>query len=174
MKTSMITVLVLSLLLGLQSSANAHSTRGRISVVLKKSTITVDDVAYYVEAYVFTKKYKDQYEKSSNRFGVADFLNVEQKDGIARVSFRVLDWITKEKFDDYMVFKRQPDQTWSHIDDEGNVISSQITTWVKKRTIFEKLVVWISPAVILAGLSFLIYRRTRKRSRAKEATEESA
>ena len=170
MKAWTISVLVLSLLLGLEIDADAHSTRGRRSVILKKSTITVDDVAYYVEAYVFTEKYKDQYERSANRFGVADFLNIKQKDGIARVSFKVLDWITKEKFDDYVLFKKQPDQSWSHIDDESNVISSQITTWVKKRTVFEKVMIWVSPAVILAGLSFLIYRRrTRKLSSAKEA-----
>lgn len=166
-----LTVVALCLLLGWQGIAAAHSTKGRVRVVLKKSSITADNAAYYIEPYVFEKKYKDKYERSYNRFGVAKFLNVEQKDGIARVSFVVLDWITKDKFEDYMLFKRNPDKTWSHIDDKGNVIHSGIKTWVKKRTIFEKVVVWISPVVILAGLSFLIYRRrTRKCSIAKEET----
>ncbi len=101
---------------------------------------------------------------------MAKFLNVEQKDGIARVSFMVLDWITKDKFEDYMLFKRNPDKTWSHIDDKGNVIRSGIKTWVKKKSMFEKLLVPTGTLLSLPALSILIYRRFTKRSRAGQAT----
>ncbi|MBW1741274.1 MAG: hypothetical protein JRJ42_09115 [Deltaproteobacteria bacterium] len=169
-----VAVVFLCLLLGLQGSVSAHSTKGRVRAVLKKSTVTVDDLAYYIEAYVFQKKYKDKYEKSANRFGVAEFLNVEQQDGKARVSFKVLDWITKEKFEDYMLFKRNSDHTWSHIDDKGNVIRSGIRTWVKKKSMLEKLWVPVGSGVVLAALILVTYQRLKKRSRTKEAAQESA
>ena len=165
-------VVAICLLLGWQSIAGAHSTKGRVRVVLKKSTVTVDDLAYYIEAYVFQEKYKDRYEKSANRFGVADFLNVEQKGGIARVSFVVLDWITKKKIEDYMLFKKNPDETWSHIDDKGHVIS-EITTYVKKQTTFQKLLTPVGSGVILAGLLLVAYQRLKKRSRTRAAAQES-
>ena len=153
-------IAALCLLLGWQSIAAAHSTKGRVWVVLKKSSITADDTAYYIEPYVFEKKYRDKYEKSYNRFSVAEFLDVRQKDGTARISFTVLDWITKDKFEDYMLFKRNPDKTWSHIDDKGNVIRSAIRTMQKKSI---PLKVWVSAAILI--LLFLVYQCIKKRFR---------
>lgn len=169
MKIWMLTVAALCLLLGWEGLAVAHSTKGRVRVVLEKKSITADDAAYYIEPYVFEKKYKDKYERSYNRFGVAKFLDVEQKDGIARVSFMVLDWITKDKFEDYMLFKKNPDKTWSHIDDKGNVIHCGIKTWVKKKSMFEKLLVPVGSAVIFPLLFLLIYQRIKKRSQAGQS-----
>ena len=171
MKRWTLTVVAICLLLGWQGIAAAHSTKGRVRVVLKKSSITADDTAYYIEPYVFEKKYKDKYERSYNRFGVAKFLNVEQKDGITRVSFTVLDWITKNKFEDYMLFKRNPDKTWSHIDDKGNVIHSGIKTWVRKKGMLEKLLVPVGSAVVFFAIFFLIYQRIKRRSRNRRLSD---
>ncbi len=55
MKIRAFTVVALCLLLGWQDISAAHSTKGRVRVVLKKSSITADDVAYYIEPYVFEK-----------------------------------------------------------------------------------------------------------------------
>lgn len=169
MKKWILSIITLCLVFGWAGIAAAHSTKGRIRVVLEKKIITPDDTAYYIEPYVFEKKYKDKYERSYNRFGVAKFLNVEQKDGTARVSFMVLDWITKDKFEDYMLFKRNSDKTWSHIDDKGNVIHSGIKTWVKKKSMFEKLLIPVGSAVIFPLLFLLIYQRIKKRSQAGQS-----
>ena len=165
MKKWTIIAFVLCLFLGWHGIADAHSTKGRVWVVVKKSRITIDDTAYYIEPYVFEKKYKDKYKKSYNRFCVSEFLNIEQKDGIARVSFIVQDWIAKNKFEDYMLFKKNPDQSWSHIDDKGNVIRSKIRT-MKKKSVPVK--VW-APVAILAVLFLSIYLYVKRRSRAKQA-----
>ena len=163
MKRSIIVFLALVILFGMQAGADAHSTKGRIKILLGKDVIAVDDMAYYIEPYVHRKKYKGKYKKSKNRFYVKDFIKVEQKEESADVFFTVLDVKENRTFEDSMAFARNRDGTWSHIDEEGTKIA-QVYTYVDKKGYYYKKYVFPGSCagIVLAG-GILIFFRIRKR-----------
>ncbi len=165
MKRLIIVFLALVILFGMQTGADAHSTKGRMKILLEKDVITVDDMAYYIEPYVHRKKYKGEYEKSKNRFYVKDFIKVEQKDGSADVFFTVLDVKENRNFGDSMAFARNRDGTWSHIDEEGTKIAQVYTYVDKKGYYYKKYVLPGSCAGIVLAGGVLIFFRIRKRSK---------
>ena len=163
MKRLIIVFLALAILAGMQTGADAHSTKGRIKIFLKKNIITVDDMAYYIEPYVHRKKYKGKYKKSKNRFYVRDFIKVEQKNGSADVFFTVLDVKENRTFEDSMAFTRNRDGTWLHIDEEGTKIAQVYTYVDKKGYYYKKYVLPGSCAGIVLAGGILIFFRIRKR-----------
>ena len=162
MKKLITVFLFLVFLFGMQQGVDAHSTKGRIKVPLKKSSVTVDDMAFYIESYVHRKKYKELYEKSRNRFYVRDFIKVEQKEKEADVFFTVLDVKENRSFEDSMSFTRANDGTWVYMDEKKKNVE-QVFTYVPKMTYYyNKYVLPVSCAgIILAGGIFIFFRVRR-------------
>ncbi len=166
MKKIIITFFVLAILFGIQTGAHAHSTKGRIKILLEKKTVTVDDMAYFIESYVHRQKYKGKYEKSKNRFYVKDFIKVEQKDGTAEVFFTVLDVKKSRTFEDFMSFVRNTDGIWGYVNESGAEVA-KVYTYVKKTSYYyKKYVLPVScTGLVLAGGGFIFIRMRRKRSK---------
>jgi len=145
------------------SSAMAHSTQGRLKVDLKKDQPTVDDVAFYVEAYVNRVKYAESGKMTKNRFIVDEFLQMEYAPGSATVTFRVLDKKENRKFEDTVVFKRTNKKRWINEADGDKVIY----TYVNKA--FYNYTHYILPGfgvtALLASLSYLSTRLKQRRRR---------
>ena len=162
MKKLITVFLFLVFLFGMQPSVDADSTKGRIKVPLKKSSVTVDDMAFYIEFYVHRKKYKELYEKSRNRFYLKDFIKVEQKEREADVFFTVLDVKENRSFEDSMSFTRANDGTWVYMDEKKKNVE-QVFTYVPKMTYYyNKYVLPVSCAgIILAGGIFIFFRVRR-------------
>ncbi len=136
MKRLILLFAALAFLFGTGTFANAHSTKGRKKVFLEKDVITKDDMAYYIESYVHRKKYKDLYEKSSNRFYVEDFTKVEQKDKTADVFFTVLDVKNNKIFKDSMHFEKNNNGIWTYMYKNKNM--GQVYTYISIKDYYAK------------------------------------
>jgi len=161
MKRSILLLLALVFLFGTVTVADAHSTKGRKKVFLKKDVITKDDMAYYIESYVHRKKYKDLYEKSNNRFYVEDFTKVEQKDKTADIFFTVLDVKNNKTFKDSMHFKKSSKGIWVHIDENKKNIG-QVYTYISKKKSYSKYTVFFHCIVIALGAGIFIFMRIKR------------
>ena len=160
-------MLAMAVLLGMESPATAHSTKGRVKILLTKDTVTADDMAYYIEYWVHNEKYKKKYEHVRNRFFVKEFRKVEQDGGKAEVFFTVLDFRKKVDFDDSMSFVKSPNGIWSHVNDDGTKIAAVYTYVPKFEYYFRKVAMpGFFTGLMLTG-SILAFRTIRKKSRGK-------
>jgi hypothetical protein len=151
----------------LASSAQAHSTAGRIKVPLEKERLEVDDLAYFVEPYVNQEKYRDQYERFKNRFAVKEFDRVVQHGSRAEVFFTVLDFKEKNRtFPDSMVFERGEDGLWVYAGKEGD--RQAVYTYVDKtRYYIEKYASGVSAVGLVLFISLLLVLRRSRRGRGR-------
>ncbi len=161
MKKSILLLLALAFLLGTVTAADAHSTKGRKKIFLKKDVITKDDMAYYIESYVHRKKYKGLYKKSNNRFYVEDFTKVEQKDKTADLFFTVLDVKNNKIFKDSMHFKKNSKGIWVHIDENKKNIG-QVYTYISKKEYYAKYTAPFYWTVIILASGIFIFIRIKK------------
>ena len=162
MKRLIVAFLTLTILIGMQTGADAHNAKGRMKILLKKDVIAVNDMAYYIKPYVHKKKYKGKYKKNKSRFYVKDFIKVKQKKESVDVFFTVLDVKENRTFEDSMAFTRNRDGTWFHIDEEGRKIAQVYAYVDKKSYYYKKYVLPGSRAgMVLAGI--FIFFRVRKR-----------
>ena len=156
------------ILFGMQTSADAHSAREGMKILLKKDIIiAANDMAYYIKPYVHRKKYKGKYEKSKSRFYVKDFIKVKQKKESIDVFFTVLDVKENRTFEDSMAFTKNGDGTWSHFDEKRRKIAQVYTYVDKKSYYYKKYVLPGSRAgMVLSGifLFFMVNKRLNKNS----------
>ena len=160
MKKSILLLLALMFLFGTVTAADAHSTKGRKKVFLKKDIITTDDMAYYIESYIHRKKYKHLYKESENRFYIKDFLEVKQKDGTAEVFFTVLDVKNNRVFGDFMSFKKGNDGIWLHVDTNNN--TKKVYTYVSKKGYYAKYMEPFYLTVIILAFGIFIFIRAKE------------
>jgi hypothetical protein len=145
--------------------AQAHSTKGRKKVPLKKEILGIDDIAYFAESYVHRHLYKNRFEKPERRFYVKEFIAVEQEGSRARIRFIVLDLKENTTFEDVMTIVRGLDGSWYYQPDR-DAKRVELYTYVKKWAYYYKTyVVPGSVAGITLGLGSLGVLRARKRNK---------
>ncbi len=109
------------------ATALGHSTAGLKKQTLKTENLNVDDVAYYLERAV--GKRRDETGRNS-RFYIDDFLRIEQQNGLAHVYTNILDQKTSDLTEEIFLLKKNSDGSWSHVTENGEVISAQIYHYV--------------------------------------------
>lgn len=121
--------LAAGLLLGLlPGTAHAHGTAGLVKGPLKEGSLIADHLAYYVEPLVAARR---DGSGKSNRWYVWEFGPVEQRGGRAVLHFSVKDQKDGDLAEERMAFQRNPDGTWSHVDESGAVIEKTVFTYSK-------------------------------------------
>lgn len=169
-----ILLLCLVLVLGFQTQAMAHSTKGRLKVPLDKDVLTIDDIAYFFESYVHRQFYKGKYEKPDKRFYVNEFLGVDQKGDHAVVRFRTLDMSKGFRardikqgngtFEDQASLIRLLSGVWAIEKPDGARV--EMYTYVKKwGYYYEKYVMPVSAAGLALGVGILVLLRFKKRKK---------
>lgn len=122
-------VLAAAVLVGLlHGLAVAHGTAGLVKGPLKEPALLADHLAYYVEPFVMARR--DEAGKSS-RWYVWEFGPVEQRGDRAVLSFMVKDQKEGGLAEERMIFLRNPDGTWRHVDAAENVIAKTVFTYTK-------------------------------------------
>ena len=82
MKRWIIVFLAPVILFGMQTSADAHSAREGMKILLKKDIIiAANDMAYYIKPYVHRKKYKGKYKKKQEPVLCKRFYKSKTKKG---------------------------------------------------------------------------------------------
>lgn len=125
----LILALVAAVGVGSVGFAWAHSTEGRVRVVLDKAKPTYDDFAYFIEPYVNQEKYKGVHEPYRGRFYAMDDvmeLRIQGREALA--TFEVLDFRGNDRFLDTMRFVRGNDGIWRYVDGEGG--SREVYTYI--------------------------------------------
>lgn len=113
-------LLVLFVLFFCVGMAHAHSTEGRVRVMLDKAKPTYDDFAYFIEPYVNREKYKGVHQPYMGRFyAMDDVMELRIEGRKAEATFEVLDLRGNERFLDTMSFVRGEDGTWRYLEAEG-------------------------------------------------------
>ncbi|MCK5162528.1 MAG: hypothetical protein KAQ72_02360 [Desulfobacula sp.] len=141
----------------------AHSTKGRIKVVLDKDTLVIDDIAYFAESYVHRHLYRGKYKKSEKRFYVNKFINLEQNKNHAVINFKTLDAKLKNIFNDTITINRLENGRWVFNPQNGEK-AIEMFTYIKKSTYYyNKYVLPISAAGLALALSGLGFIRIKKR-----------
>lgn len=114
------------LLLLVAGNAAAHSTKGLSKALLNKDTLTVNDVALFVESYVM----RDLYDDKNSRFIVRDFVAVKQEGNKALIDFVVYDKKENRGFPEKMAIARGKDGVWSYTPKTG--APAPMFTFVRK------------------------------------------
>ncbi|NDY73621.1 hypothetical protein DO021_17900 [Desulfobacter hydrogenophilus] len=169
-----IMLLCLALVLGFQAQVMAHSTKGRLKVPLDKEVLSIDDIAYFFESYVYREFYKGKYENPDKRFYVNKFLGVDQKGDHAVVRFRTLDISKKFRnkdikqgkgtFEDQAFMVRLPSGVWA-IDMQGKAPVEMYTYVEKWGYYYKKYVMPVSVVGFALGVGTLALLRIRKRKK---------
>lgn len=146
----------------------AHSTKGRIKIQLTQKTVTVNDMAYFIEFYVHKVKYLKKYKTIKNRFYLKEFIRVDQDGDNAEVFFTVHDFRKDVSFDDSVKFIRNKDHTWSYICENGEV-GDPVYTYVKKTDYYaEKYVFPVAGVGLVLALGAFVFLRFKRKDK-KEA-----
>jgi uncharacterized protein YsxB (DUF464 family) len=152
----------------------AHSTQGRIKVPLEKEMVTVDDAAYFIEAYVYRHLYTDKTSGTKDRFFVREFLGLEQDGQTAVVHFMVLDKKTNAAFADKIEIRRAENGVWHYQPPEG-VAPIEIYTYVLKghyyREKYGVLIIIASAALLFALLVTAVYLKKRAKTNLRSFEE---
>jgi hypothetical protein len=131
--------------------ARAHSTEGRVRVVLDKAKPTYDDFAYFIEPYVNQEKYKGIHQTYMGRFYAMDVVELRTQGREAEATFEVLDVSSNQRFLETMRFTRGNDGIWRYTEAEGG--PREVFTYIPRwRHILET---YIQP-VALVGLPLLV------------------
>lgn len=149
----------------LHGAAWAHGVAGLVKGPLKESALLADHLAYYVEPLVSERR--DETGKS-RRWYVWEFGAVEQRGGRAVLSFMVKDQKSGDLAEERMIFLRNPDGTWRHVDADGGVIERTVFTYTKpfsmNRTVGYGFA--IAAALGYAALRLLGWWRKRRQAEA--------
>jgi len=171
MKKGILCMVVALCLVAAAGSVFAHSTANMIKEPLTKKILTADDVAYYIEPYVVNMRDENG---RRNRWFVVDFQKVEQFNNKVTAYFTVMDQKEGGESEWTLSFLKNVDGTWSHVDDDGNIVTQTVETYVPKPNTMRTVLL----ALLGAGLVVYLIIRTamliRKRKAAgKEAIEPS-
>ncbi|OPY70698.1 MAG: hypothetical protein A4E57_00315 [Syntrophorhabdaceae bacterium PtaU1.Bin034] len=145
----------------------AHSTKGRVKAPLTKSTITINDVAYFVESYVLRHFYADAGGDNNHRFYVRDFVSLKQEGNHAQIDFVVLDKKENRSFPGSMTIRRNAGGTWEHVPKPG-APPVEVFTFVKKGAMTpgqQRVGIFVC-VCILFSVVFVKLRSRRKRQAA--------
>lgn len=147
--------------------AQAHSIKDRVKTPLDKERPGIDDVAYFVESYVFSDLHSDGTHATQYRFGVKEFLGVDVRDGSVLVRFITLDKKGNKSFEESMLLRRGVDGVWQYQPEKGGPLL-EVFTYIPKKTWIWKT--YLQPAIfgftaVCAGglLVLWIMRNLRKR-----------
>lgn len=149
----------------------AHSTEGRVRVVLDKAKPTYDDFAYFIEPYVNREKYKGVHEPYMGRFYAMDdlmLLDISGREAVA--SFEVLDVRGNERFQEQMRFVRGDDGIWRFMDSEDG--PREVFTYIPEWE--HVLKTKVQPAAMVGLpllLVFLVVLRLRRKKSPKQPAE---
>lgn len=124
-------ILCLVILAAACAPALAHSTKGRMKVPLRKATLTIDDVAYFMESHVNRGLYDDGTNDTKNRFIVEEFIELTHGGNDAVVRFRVLDKKSNTTFEDKLSIERHDSGVWQYHPDIGGP-SLEVYTFVPR------------------------------------------
>lgn len=145
----------------------AHSTEGRVKVVLNRANPTYDDFAYFIEPYVNQEKYKGVHQPYIGRFySMDDVMELRIQGREALATFEVLDVRGNERFMDTMRFVRGDDGIWRYMDAEGGPreIFTYIPQWLH---ILETYVQPLALVGVHLLLVLLVVLRLRKKKNKK-------
>jgi len=159
MNRYVIMLLALCLFIGSAVDSQAHSRKGLVKTTLHSDALTVDQVAYYLEAKV-NKRLDENGRKY--RYTIWDFDKIETTGKLARVYVQVNDQKMAQKTPEILYLKQNPDESWNHIDENGEVITANIYTMVKPD--YTQYYVMGGSAVLLcvAGTFAFLKRKKRK------------
>jgi len=159
LKVLMVSVVLLALV-ALASTVMTSNSKGGKRVIMDWDVLRKDDVAYYLRTWVAQGMgdFSD-----NNRFMFFEFENLEQAGGQVMVRFKVINTDTKRTFPSVAFFERQPDGTWAHVDETGQIIKVPIYTY--NRPPVPPLVKGVGLAgglVVLAGAAIMVVKRRRR------------
>jgi hypothetical protein len=160
----------------------AHSTKGRIKVPLDKPYITVDDVAYFAESYVYRHLFDDGTRRTRHRFFLREFIGIET--GVSTIDVRrkavdihfvVLDKKDNRVFNDYITIDQDKNGIW-HYHPPGGKPPVELFTYIPETTYFlQKYATVISAGGILCGgFVLIIIRRLKKGRSVPDAPDKTA
>ncbi len=118
MRATLLLFAVGLLLLCMAGGAVAHNTKGLMKAPLKKDTLTINDVAFFVESYVMRQLYEDK----NSRFIVKDFVSVKQEGRKAVIAFEVFDKKDVRSFPEKMTIEQGSDSVWSYRPESGDPV----------------------------------------------------
>lgn len=147
--------------------AGAHSTEGRVRVMLDRANPTYDDFAYFIEPYVNQEKYKGVHQPYMGRFyPMDDVMELRVQDREALATFEVLDVRSNERFMETMRFERGDDGVWRYMEAEGG--PREIFTYIPRwRHILGTYVQPLAMVGLPLLLVLLVVLRLRKKKNKK-------
>ncbi|GAB7078428.1 hypothetical protein [Megalodesulfovibrio paquesii] len=124
---SMLFIIACAVWLVVAQQAEAHSRKDLKRITLQAETLVPDQVAYYLEPYVNDRA--DE-EGTRHRFAIWEFGEIVHQGDLASVHVLVYDQKTSQKTPEVLYLRRNPDQTWNHVTEAGEVIAERIYTYV--------------------------------------------
>lgn len=164
-----------ALSLMLCQNAHAHSRQGLERITLQSETLIPDQIAFYLEPHVNNRIDEDG---RKFRYQLWEFNEIKVHDGLAEVHVLINDSRTAQQSPEVLYLQRNTDNTWNHIEADGQIIEERIYTFVNPdgsissgghgpvtskaggHTYF-----MAAGVVVLGGLGILLARRRRKNSR---------
>lgn len=108
-------------------AVSAHSKKGLKKIVLQSETLVWDQVAFYIEPMVNNRKDESG---AMYRYQAWECLKIEHHDDLAEVHILVNDQKTATKSPEVVLLRRNPDNSWNHVDSQERVIAERIFTYV--------------------------------------------
>lgn len=165
MKYPIMMLLALFLVVGSVMDSQAHSREGLVKTTLVSDALTVDQVAYYLEAKV-NKRIDEEGRKY--RYAIWDFDKIESRGNLALVHVQVNDQKKAEKTPEILYLKQNQDGTWNHVDESGAVITASIYTMVKP-DYTQYYVMGGSAALLLIAGAFSFLKRRKQKAASQSA-----
>lgn len=153
------------LLASWSGTADAHSREGLVKVTLKSATLTVDHVAYYLEAEVNNRPDEDG---RRYRFIIWDFERIDHLGDVAHVHVIVNDQKTAQQFKETLYLTRNPDNTWNHVDSERNLITANIYTMVPPTNMTLYAASGAGGLAVVGLAAWAVVRRRKRRDRTQD------
>ncbi len=127
MHKTLLYVVACTILFVIAQDAAAHSTKDLKRIILNSETLVTDQVAFYLEPYVNRRV---DAEGRRHRFAIWEFKDIVLEGDLAKVHVLVYDQKMTSKTPEVLYLQRNPDQTWNHVTEAGNVIQERIHTYV--------------------------------------------
>jgi hypothetical protein len=156
--------------------APAHNIKDRVKVPMDMDAPAVDDVAYFVESYVFAHLYDDGTAATHERFMVREFDTVEQNGAEIVVRFTTLDKKGNKSMEDSMAMRRGPDGVWLY-QPAGGGEPMEVYTYVTRaafnwETRWKPLLMGLGALAALSPAALWHVRRRERRAMAARAEAE--
>ena len=164
MKNVIMALLALFMVLGVAVESRAHSVEGLERTTLVADQLTVNHVAYYLEAKVNGRIDEDG---RKYRYTIWDFNMIERQGDMALVHVTINDQKDAKQYPETLYLKQNDDGTWTHVDENGAVIAASIYTMVKPD--YTQYYVMGGSAVLLLIAGTLSFLKRRKQKTASQS-----